>query len=489
MIIRILLILLLASTANAAVYLDGTTTGCTDGSTNYAPATRSCGAGSDTVYTSLASFNTNLVAQTTNYIRAGSYYRTTTGKGIGALQVLAAKAGNASNYTIIKAYTGEERQAIIGTASDKMQINPAHDTSANGLLYYPNAAVTVHCNYVVIDGIKTYGQVLLKDTTGGTTLSDITVKNCDIGGGGPYYDWGHALYMENTRNVLIQNNLIHDNTDSTEANTHKSLFNIYASRDFVVEKNTFYNGYGGPSGSMTSQGDARYTDGGTGEWRFNFYYVGTGNATKGWQGLGQYPAIESLLVHNNIFLGVRVSWSWNGSTVTQIYNNTFVGVTLPIDEQVSQAGAPSPSVIGMSIYNNVFYNSSDHTIFWGYENYLANISSNYNVFYNSNSAANTFRANATTYANLTAWQAVSKDADSITSNPNFVNASGANTADYKRTSYAENFTGSSYGIHAGAYETGSEAIGADFSGGGDPPADPPATSGSASRMSGGFILR
>lgn len=60
--------------ANAAVYLDGSTSGCSNGSTNYAPATRSCGSGSDTVYLDLANFNTGIVAGATNYMRAGSYY-------------------------------------------------------------------------------------------------------------------------------------------------------------------------------------------------------------------------------------------------------------------------------------------------------------------------------------------------------------------------------------------------------------------------------
>jgi hypothetical protein len=74
---------------------------------------------------------------------------------------------------------------------------------------------------------------------------------------------------------------------------------------------------------------------------------------------------------------------------------------------------------------------------------------------------------------LAAWQAYSSlDDDSIASNPNFIDANGTDPEDFKRSSYAENFTNSPYSTKAGAYITGSEVIGyvaGAGGGGGTPP--------------------
>jgi hypothetical protein len=59
-----------------------------------------------------------------------------------------------------------------------------------------------------------------------------------------------------------------------------------------------------------------------------------------------------------------------------------------------------------------------------------------------------------------AWQSgTGKDGSGVYTNPNFVNPTGSAAADFKRTSYPNDVSGSPYGPHAGAYITGNEIIG------------------------------
>ena len=119
-----LFLLFLANFAYAGVYLDNLSDcpTCKDGATTYDPVRRSVGSGSDTVYTSLPSFNANIVARDTNYIRSGSYYYNAGNWARGALTV--SKSGSSSSYTVVKAFPGEEREVIIYTAAGKDRINP-----------------------------------------------------------------------------------------------------------------------------------------------------------------------------------------------------------------------------------------------------------------------------------------------------------------------------------------------------------------------------
>lgn len=454
----VLTVLFIAFPCHALVYLDGSTIGCSNGSTNYSPATRSCGSGSDTVSLTLSDFNTRIVAGATNYIRSGSYYRSSGQSTIGALDISQTYAGSSGNPTVIKAYTGEERQVIIGTASDRMQLNPDQSsTGSTGLTYYPNPAITVRGSYVTIDGLQTYGQVLVDDTTGGTTVYNPIIQNCDIGGGGPYSGWGHALFLGIVRNGLIANNYIHHGVATGEQNTHKALINNYASRDIVYEYNTFSDGY---TGADLAIGDAQNTGGGDITIRYNFFAYNS-DSNGGVQGLAQYPELDNIYIHNNVFMSKYgySEYAYNSTDIphTYIYNNTFANCT---QGHSAWYGVPAP---GTDWYNNLHYNSSGSSRYYIYSESSAPavLVADYNMYF-STGVTSSWRWGSTNTSTWATWQGVQDAHATNGANPNFVNASGTTPADFKRSSYAENFTGSSYGIHAGAYETGSEQIGHDW---------------------------
>lgn len=464
------MLLIIASPSFAAVYLDASGSGCSNGVTNYDPVSRSCGSGSDTVYTSLATFNDGIVAGATNYIRAGTYYRTS-GTAAGALDVAPGKDGTSGARTIIKAYHGEERTCYIGTAANRMPVsvggtaatdyNPTpSDRGTSGTNYYPNPAVTVRSSYVTIDGIKTYGQVVFLDVIGGATTHDNTLQNSDLGGGGPSEDQGQVVKLHSGYNFLVTNNYIHDSCVG-DAGWNGALimgYNFHAN----ITHNTFANAYevaifykdtGGQSGR-------------TGEIAYNFFgpstlVAGGGN---GFRAHNQDYQISNLIVHNNIFLDLEagVNWAYAATGDNLIYNNTFVncgGRSAPIDPggdilQLSESGN------AVAAYNNIYYHAAN-AITYDIDVGTNLEGSNYNLWYGAGSK--TWTVGATNTSTFSTWQGVGFDAASSASiNPNFINASGTTAASFKRSSYTENFTGSAYGTYSGAYETGSEQIGHDW---------------------------
>ena len=436
---------LFAPICHAIVYLDNTNNcpTCTDGNINYNPNTRSCGNGSDVVYTTLDSFNSNIVSGKINYIRSGSYWRTGADWSVGALSI-DSKHGSTSNRTVVSAYPGEERLAIIYTEAGKDRYNPnPTDTSqgGQGLYYYPCPAITLGSDYTDVIGLKTYGQVLVG-------ASNSTLQDCDIGGGGPYYNWGHVLYIRDSRNMTIRNNWIHHSPASGEANTHKAMVQSYRSRDIVYEHNTFSNAheYG------LACGDARGVAGGSITVRYNFF----DSPQIGWMGIAQYAEVDYFYIHNNIFYncvtGVRTNQA--PAKAQYFYNNTFINCT--------QDFADGDANFAFYAYNNLFYHDSGSTLNYYRTGFttLSNIHSDYNVFYSSGVSPSLVASGVSSTTSLSAWKINSgKDGNSLSHNPYFKNAFGNQPEDFKRTIYNENFTSSPYGSNAGAYETGNEIIG------------------------------
>lgn len=452
-----------ARTSSAAVYLDGSSSGCSNGSANYNPSSRTCGSGSDKVYTDLSTYAANITAGAVNYIRAGNYYYTTSSK-MGSLDIPQAKSGTSASPTIIKAYPGEERQAVIATASNKFQYNPnPKDTSgANSAAYYPNSAVTIRGSYIIVDGIKTYGQVVIHDTIGGSTIHDSSILNSDIGGGGPYINQGPVVFIASAYNISIRNNKIHNSCwGESPANGSALMGYDFAA---LIENNEFYdNLYADIRVKDTTNRGAD-----TIEIRFNFFRNSTiDSAAYGIRSIGNAApgdnALAGFLIHNNVFYkkGAGVSLKMTPTCTTNIYNNTFIDNSKDITNDDDNV-----TVSNVRIYNNIFYHTNSGAYYfylWG----LANnkFDSNDNVFYSTAASYKWLSSSANTTA-LTTWKASGKDATSISSNPNFVSASGSTPESFKRSSYAENFTDSPYSTRSGAYVTGNEVVG--YSSGSNP---------------------
>ncbi len=446
--------------ASAAVYLDGLATNCANGSTTYDPVSRSCGNGSNIVSITLADYNNRIVPGTVNFMRAGTYYRTTN-SSTGALDISYAKSGSASTPTIVKAYPGEERQVIIGTDPTKFQYNPIpSDTNnpGNGTYYYPNPAVSIQGNYITVDGIKTFGQVLMHELGSSKTITGAVLQNSDLGGGGPYSAWSHVVFIANTVDAKVYNNIVHDAPNSPEMNTHKATINVYTSRGLIISQNTFYNaGYGADVAVGDTNTTAGAASGGTIEISYNFFGPNKfpGNGAGGFAGVSQpIPSpLDQFLIHHNIFKGERgIKENVPNLMPTLDYNNTFINITNAIGDEGKQ---------NRTISNNLFYNTSNLSYIW-FPNQACGptIASDNNVYYSS--IGSDWRCGG--YQNslsFTQWKtATGADSNSVNGIlPNFVNANGTKADDFKRTNYIENFLTSGYAAKAGAYVTGNEKIG------------------------------
>jgi len=430
---------------DAAVYLDGSTTGCNNGSTNYNPSTRSCGGGADTVYTSLSSFNTGIIAGSTNYIRTGSYYRTS-GSWVGALDI-SGKAGTENNPTIVRAYPGEERQVIIGTAADKLQYNPDPADSSGTLSwsYYPNPAITVRSSFVTVSGLKTYGQVRIVE------CNDSIIENCDIGGGGPADDQGNPVTWNTAYNLVLRNSYIHHGVDTIDSDNNGSLLIMYHASG-LIEYNTFEDGWGNCVHNKDGQGQS----GRNTEIRYNFFKPSAYfSGIQGVRGFNQLWETSNVFVHHNIFYNLETGYDvvYAPSASNIVYNNTFINNDFDLMYLTPDQAIPLQS------YNNLFYHSASGGTFLQVYN-SSYLTSDFNLHYGP---ANWIYYYSPVASSLSEWKTYSsKDADSISTNPNFINASGITTESFKRTSYSENFTTSPYGTYAGAYETGDEQIGHDW---------------------------
>lgn len=307
---------------HAAVYLDGSTTGCSNGSINYSPSTRTCGSGSDTVYLDLTNFNTGIVAGASNYIRPGNYYRIS-GSWVGALDING-KAGVENNPTIVRAYPGEERQVIIGTAADKLQYNP-NPADSSGVLswdYYPNPAITIRSSFVIVSGLKTYGQVRIVE------CNDSIIENCDIGGGGPADDQGNPVTWNTAYNLVLRNSYVHHGVDTIDSDNNGSLLIIYHASG-LIENNTFEDGWGNCVHNKDGEGQS----GRTTEIRNNFFKPSAYfSGIQGVRGFNQLWETSNVFVHHNIFYNLETGYDpvFAPSVSNVAYNNTFINTDVDL---------------------------------------------------------------------------------------------------------------------------------------------------------------
>lgn len=453
--LSIILLIGLCSSAFGTIFLDAQPG--EDCAGDYNPATRSCGGGSDTSYDTLAEFNANMVAGTTNYIRAGSYGRNSGSHTEGALHI---KVGTDNdNRTIVAAYPEEERQAIIFTGDDRNQYNPdpgdttypsctAGQSDGGAACYYPCPAITIPGDYITISGLKTYGQVYVFGTP-----DYWTIQGCDLGGGGPKTNQGQVIHIAGSGPTgLITNCKIHHSAWGESDANGSALMSYDAA--YTVQYCEFYD---------TWKYDIRVKDGGGQAGnavtiKNSFFRPSTifSDAGIGVAGLAQDVVLDYIYIHNNIFLDKvkGISWTLAAATETIAYNNTFIDNDVDIFCTGDQV---------LNFSNNLHHHSEASQRYYDiHDTGLDDLNADYNVFY-STSTTYWYNLDVNRGSTLSAWQTYSSEDDnSLSHDPDFYNASGSQPEDFKRNSYTENFTGSPYGIHAGAYETGSEQIGVDW---------------------------
>lgn len=442
-------------------YLDGSlASNCTSG--NYSIANRACNGSDGIAYNNLADASSNLAGGDTLYVRAGTYVRRTNNNN-GSLSV--SVSGTVSQHTVVRNYTGE--QPIICTDAGKCQYNPnpgQGDPWTESGFYYPNPAISIGGDYIDVIGFKTYGMTTIRN------CHDSSIQDCDLGGGGPgpqgvTVGQAQVVLIHTSYNILVKNNKIHHSSLCRDGIQNSPALMIYwspgdhANGTIIIEQNEFYDNWYGD----VRVKDTRYSTNGTSVIiRYNFFKPSTiySNTGVGVEGINQYPEVKNVYIHNNIFLAKYqgIFWKSSATDATIAYNNTFVNC---VTDVYNWLGATT------LLYNNLYYHSNSSQKYYDLQaNPLSNLTSNYNLFYSTGTASwyNLYRDMA---SNLSGWRSYSgKDSNSLSSNPNFVNSSGSTPHSFKRTSYTENFTSSSYGTRAGAYQTGNEVIGV------SPPAAP-----------------
>jgi hypothetical protein len=328
-------------------------------------------------------------------------------------------------------------------------------------LYTMPALATQNYEYIVIDGVKTEGMLHVLES------EHVTIKNSEVTKGSLQDNislhWGLAI--NNCANCLIQNNWVHLMDGDLGNHGHNSAcIMVYGSytqgvcHDNIVEFNTVDGSYpGGAKNNVYSAYGTKsgYVDDCT--WRYNF---GTG-AYCGWFGIANSADTnynENWSVYQNIILGDVFFYSYNGARDHSVYNNTFVGT-----EFLHRPDYPGEVVRdrNFKIFNNLFVTNyyiareisvPDWPSFLEYSDYnRATVNTAWGWTY------------GVTTATLPQWRTLTgKDGSSSATAPNFVNLGGTTPEDYKRTSYPTDGRGGSYSNVMGAYISGSERIGCDF---------------------------
>lgn len=446
--ISLLLFLLIPGICNAAtVYLDIAATGCTGGgqaNTNYYPATRSCGSGSAKVYAGNYPYEAGkaLSDGDTLYIRTGEYYENVTGKA-GYNWFWGSMYISASNVTI-KPYNNE----IVWIKGG---------VSRTSVAAHPNNALAFYGSNIVIDDLYVYGGIIFMGTNN-------IMQNCDLSGGWDHQSgigsdaWYDIIRFYGSTNAIVRNCAIHDNNNhgTATANENKACIMHDQDQNTIVENCNFYNPVAGwiYAKYQSTLGTIHAT------YRYNWFGVSNSAPFTG----GSAYHGKQLIVYQNVFIENSSNpyfyrWGMDNQNFI-IYNNTFYNV-----------GASAYSWNGVSgaynFFNNIIYANSGTKYALDFNectDTLAGIYSDYNDIYATGSASIQWRFNYQNWQSLSAWQSgngYNYDSHSVSSNPNFLNASGSfsQPSDFKRTSYPQGGRGGSWPSVMGAYITGNEIIG------------------------------
>lgn len=301
-------------------------TGCSNGSTNYNPATNTCGAGSDLVYTSHANVTAAMLSCDVAIYRAGSY----DGQAFISNAQANAKSGTSACYTTFRGYHENAETAILTGVSatptlmafmtDGTEDTPVRYIEVSHFEFNFTATGNVGgCWYM--RGINHHHRFTDNVCHDGAT--GILMKQSNTGVVGDHYIARNQFYRMGLltnldppgKNVIYgmgnrtiaEDNLVHDVCNG---------FSIYASvsgtsqNNVVIRRNIFYN-------------------------------VGRRDLYAGMAGMQCQTAIaqpaqgSAPLIHNNIIydsftlstdVAIRVYLSYSG-TNARIYNNTIYNTT------------------------------------------------------------------------------------------------------------------------------------------------------------------
>ncbi len=301
-----------------------------------------------------------------------------------------------------------------------------------------------------------------------------TLQNCDFTGwpnstasNNPIIASGYSTYL------TIRNNRFFG-AGQTE---NSAAIMFYWTDNAIVENNEIYNCVTGIYDKAGGQGNV---------YRYNFIHSPmTSSLGYGAKGIFVQTAAGSettdkISIYQNVILmslnsanyasGIYIGGTLSRSYIN-IYNNTIYGSKM--EEAIYTGDTPDPRAYldHGSVFNNIIY--IDNKSLRGlYAVRVTNYYSDYNNIYGSPTWFGTYGAD--NYATRSDWASrLSWDTNSVTTNPNFINAGGGSVTDYKRSSYPTNGRGGGYSNVIGAYITGNEVIGRNTPSGKNPPPNPP----------------
>ncbi|HJX18609.1 MAG TPA: right-handed parallel beta-helix repeat-containing protein [Acidiferrobacterales bacterium] len=381
----------------------------------------------------------NAVADDMVYFRGGTYHVGTINNIAELANMRPANSGAPGRPITFIAYPGEVPN-ITGTVVNGS--NAAYFGCAyRDYIIWDGFAATMQI-YTIADGSSAETW-----TWGSWDSNYCTIRNSNFTGvHQPYYNNTSFVRVERSNYALIENNYFHDLTATASVSVNAAAVYIFRSSYTTVRNNTMQNTYGGV---FMKLGVMDYTD-----IHNNFIY----NPTNAGHAGIQITNITgpSIRFHNNIIAGYRTAVEIMASVTAStdglfVYNNTTIYSGNDTHDGIN-VGTPWA---GVEVFNNIIMNFSPSLRYFdGVVSY-----SNYNNFYRP--AGNVWNRNyATNYTSLGAWtEDTGFDANSITSDPLFVNAGGASPEGYKRTSYPQDGRGGAYATVMGAYITGDEVIG------------------------------
>ncbi len=377
-----------------------------------------------------------------------------------------------------------------GNGRFDVALNPVNNGNANnpitfrgeGLVYVrmiqgPRGPM-IGCNsrsYIIWDNFQ------IDDYYGGSTSdtgpihfggTHCQLLNSDIKGHPGSYYHGYATFGANYRGVsfeyghfnIIKNNRIYNFTGGQ----NEAGIMMYNSDDNIIENNEIYNN-------------------------------GVGIFVKGyhnWNGTGPFQArnvIRNNLLYGNTHSSIRVL----GANDTKVYQNVMyncgVGLwagffnstrSLFVNNTVSNCNvgilSQGNELEDVSFYNNVINSSSHAAIVTSNDISDQDVEYNRNIYFNNQRMLCNDWAGGCAAANLSQFQVLGKDPDSLEVNPLFVDANSRNFR-LQASSPALALGRSILSIHgasgqtipAGAYITGNEVIGLNTNGAPTPPPPPP----------------
>ena len=396
------------------------------------------------------------------YIHEGTYNIATK-----STPIKSAAIAPAANNTTIAAFPGD-----IVVLQGNGGVAPT-----NGVIGNSNGSTGNQKNNVTIDGFIIRGIVIMEMGTG------IVVQNCDISVGGDSWSGiaqGEVIWFEGCDNCIIRNNKLHDNSVRSNA-TNNSLIMAYTGYNLLIENNEFYNSVG--AGINIKDTTVNTTI------RYNFIHdnvysgIWTANQANPYK---TYTQPQDMSIYQNIIINNNKNNSDEHGGITlalktiniDIYNNTFYNNNKGDFTKWTNAAMPA------TFFNNILYNSPKYTLNWPYGAATVTFTFlDYNNYYSATTpqwrVPNDTHTAALVFAPFTAWQVKAQtitgsDANSVTGDPGFINASGKfNTpSDFMRTAYVNNGRNGAYPSVMGAYITGNETIGTFPTNISSPPAAP-----------------